>query len=966
MAFPATPLPQKHEILINGVWTDVSSKVRGLNGRDAVTITRGYSGEQSQLSPGSVALSLNNRDNRFSNKNPTGPYYRQLGRNTQYRNAIDTTVVFAKFLDSNTIGTTAYDTSTIWTADKAVLDIVGDIDISVDVDAEDWRGRQGHFLAAKYVRSGNQRSWCFAITPTGQMALVWTTDGTSGTVNLATCPVALWPTGRIALRVMLDVDNGAGGWTATFYQGTTLGASYTLVGSTSGTGTTSIFSSTARVEIGTVDNGADRLTVFTGAVTDSAPFCGRMYGFRLKNGLNGTNVAIMDATTQAAGTTTWSDATPFGLTNTWAVTGSSYLTSYDFRFWGELPALPRVADTSVTDIYVNARAADIIQRLTQGNNAKPLKSAVFRNLSQYAWDGYWPMEEGSNRFGGTGIAAYYGQPGYVTNGSLGSQPTGFLGSAGSLNFTDDTGYASGNAATSSGVPTVSTVLCYFQFPASVPPNASFLTFFNAYYSGGTAYRTTFACNNVSFQVTVNDVNGNNLVTQNTAFGAGVTPGAWIAMRLKMTASAGTITWEHAWYQVNGTSPFGTSGTFSGTLSRPQSWISWPFAGKNGFQLAHVALGRMDLPFTGSDFTGSTNAYQGETWLARARRLGAEQNQQVYIQGAPTVVNSNIFVRRMGAQSVASFISLLQECADVAGGILFAPRDKFGLTIRAWECMVNQIGPAQPQLDYAQFHLSGTISPNPDDFLVENDVTLTQPDGQSFRYAKMTGSLNVQDPLSGPDAVGTYDVATTTNTAYPADLESQVRRRVLFGTWDEDRYSGIQVNLERAPFVASAALTAAARKLDLGRALSVVNPGSWLTVNQIDLMSTGYTETLAQYQHQIVFNTRPAGPWMTGVWGSATLATLSLWGANSTTLNTSLAPTDVSVVITTPDVYETWAFQNAFLIELAGERMTVTAIGARSGSGPYTYTLTVTRSVNGVVKSITAGEPVIVVAAGRWG
>lgn len=962
MAFPLTPLPQKHEILINGTWTDVTHYVRGLTGLDGVSITRGYSGEQVQLSPGSSAFSLNNRDNRFSNKNPIGPYYRQLGRNTQIRHAVDTAVVSARYLDMSAAGTTSYDTSTIWTADKASLDIVGDIDISVDCDAENWRGGRGLILASKYIRSGNQRSWSFVLNPDGFLYFIWSGDGS--VIQSARCPTAIWPTGRISLRVTFDVDNGSGGWTAAFYQSTTLGGTYTLIDSLATTaGIASIFSSSARVEVGTVDNGAGRGATFGASLGEGDPFCGRIYGFRLKNGISGTNVAVMDTTTQAIGTTSWSD----GLTspNTWTVTGSSYLHSYDFRFWGEMPAMPQVADTSVTDIYVNARGADILQRLTQGNNAKPLRSAVFRNLSQYAWDGYWPGED-NPIVTGTGIAAYLGQPGYLTNAGFTSTPTGFAGTAGSIQFSDDTGYASGNASPSSGTPTVSTILCYFQFP-SVPPSAAFLTFFNAYYAGGTAYRVTFACNNISFQVQINDVYGNNLVSVNTGFGTGVVPNAWTAMRLKMTASGGTITWEHAWYQVNSATPFGSSGTFSGTLSRPSSWISWPFAGKSGFQLAHVALGRMDLDFTGSDFTSSTNAYAGEIWSDRARRLAAEQNQNLYIQGCTLRDGSNNMVKRMGAQAIASFTNLLQDCADLAGGTLFAPRDKFGLTIRTWESMINQVGGSQLILDYSQAHLSGSISPSPDDFLVENDVTLTQPDGQNFRYAKTSGSLNTGDPLSGPDAIGTYDVSDTTDTDFAADLEAQVRRRVLFGTWDEERYPQIQVNLERAPFTASAALIAAARKWDLDKVVTVTNPGTWLAVNQLDLMGVGYTETLGQFTQQLVINTRPAGPWKTGQWGSSAFVTYnSLWAPESTTLNTGINTTATSVSITTPDVYERWdPFFASFLIEMAGERMMVTAVSARAGSGSYTYTLTVTRSYNGVVKSISAGEVITLVNAGRW-
>lgn len=71
------------ELNLSGVWTDVSSYVA--SARDVVRITRGRQDEQAQPEPSKASFSLNNRDGRFSPRNPMGPYYGIIGRNTPVR-----------------------------------------------------------------------------------------------------------------------------------------------------------------------------------------------------------------------------------------------------------------------------------------------------------------------------------------------------------------------------------------------------------------------------------------------------------------------------------------------------------------------------------------------------------------------------------------------------------------------------------------------------------------------------------------------------------------------------------------------------------------------------------------------------------------------------------------------------------------------------------------------------------------
>lgn len=76
------PIGLTVEIFINSAWTDISSYVYY---RDRIKITRGKADETSQVQPQTASLTINNRDGRFSPRNPLSPYYGQIGRNTPIR-----------------------------------------------------------------------------------------------------------------------------------------------------------------------------------------------------------------------------------------------------------------------------------------------------------------------------------------------------------------------------------------------------------------------------------------------------------------------------------------------------------------------------------------------------------------------------------------------------------------------------------------------------------------------------------------------------------------------------------------------------------------------------------------------------------------------------------------------------------------------------------------------------------------
>lgn len=83
----ATGRPVTVEMLAGGVWVDVTdpyTMVRDDSGSIGVT-TGIQGGEGSQTERAQSKLTLKNQDGRFTPRNPTGPYYGMIGRNTQFR-----------------------------------------------------------------------------------------------------------------------------------------------------------------------------------------------------------------------------------------------------------------------------------------------------------------------------------------------------------------------------------------------------------------------------------------------------------------------------------------------------------------------------------------------------------------------------------------------------------------------------------------------------------------------------------------------------------------------------------------------------------------------------------------------------------------------------------------------------------------------------------------------------------------
>ncbi|HTE57922.1 MAG TPA: hypothetical protein VK694_04205 [Verrucomicrobiae bacterium] len=166
-----------------------------------------------------------------------------------------------------------------YTDDHTSLDIPGDIDIRAQIAPTDWTPSTPRSIVSKYVSLGNQRSYRLRLLSSGFLELVWTSDGTTQLTAASTASPVVSDGATLAIRVTLDVDNGAAGRTITFYTAPTLAGPWAQLGSPIVTaGVTSLLNSTAPLEVGSVANGIE-------------PFQGSIFAVEVRNGIDGTVVA---------------------------------------------------------------------------------------------------------------------------------------------------------------------------------------------------------------------------------------------------------------------------------------------------------------------------------------------------------------------------------------------------------------------------------------------------------------------------------------------------------------------------------------------------------------------------------------------------------------------------------------------------------------------------------------------------
>jgi len=156
------------------------------------------------------------------------------------------------------------------------------------------------------------------------------------------------------------------------------------------------------------------------------------------------------------------------------------------------------------------------------------------------------------------------------------------------------------------------------------------------------------------------------------------------------------------------------------------------------------------------------------------------------------------------------------------------------------------------LTYGLPGLAPPLEPDDEADVYRNDRTVQRDGGSEARAVLETGRLSVQDPPAG---IGLYDDSVTLSLADDVQAEPIADWRLYHGTYDAARYPTVTVKLHRAPHLIPAVL--AMREGDIIRIKSL--PGH-VAYGDLDLLVTGWTETLLPRTWTRTFTCEPGGPW----------------------------------------------------------------------------------------------------------
>jgi hypothetical protein len=349
------------------------------------------------------------------------------------------------------------------------------------------------------------------------------------------------------------------------------------------------------------------------------------------------------------------------------------------------------------------------------------------------------------------------------------------------------------------------------------------------------------------------------------------------------------------------------------------------------------------------FYWELNAWAGESAAHRISRLAVEAGTTA------SIVGDDYTSQRLGRQGRASILDLIQEAAEVGRGLLYEDRTDGLIAYRALAGLVNQDPAAD--LTYVD-NLIIPFTPVLDDRYTVNRCSVTRQGGATATVEDSTSPMGSQP---SPDGVGLRSLSVTRSLSVDAQALDQAGWTVSLGTVPGARWPALGINLAHPVFLGSASLTADVLSLDVGDRLDITSPPAWLSPDAISGLVLGYTETVNVEDYQIALVLAPYEPYRVAV-ATTGGADGARWTNGTTVTTEALDSTETGIDITsTRPPYWTHA-DGDYDLRIGGEVMTVTAV---TGAGPA-QTMTVTRSVNGVIKAHGSGARVELAEPQHWG
>ena len=885
------------------VWENITTYV---NEESKIRITRGVQGSSGRSDFSRAYLELNNTDGRFSLRKQDGAYYGALQRNNQMR--------ISKAFGTKSLqlqgnvrveGTNACGDAVMCPLTSA-LSITGDIDIRIDLEPESWRDEQmlcGTEYAGDATFGFGDEGWAFYLDGFGVPRLAWNNGTTAFDVpaTLAAPQVT-----RQALRVTMDVDNGASGKTLTFYTAETIAGPWTQLGDVvTETGTTSIAYTGGSLRVGHI-SGRDQRGIH-----------GQVYHFELYTGIAGTAVTDIDFTALANGAHTFTDSN----SNRWVTIDNAVVSNRRYRFHGEVAEWPTSWDPTGTWIVTSATGAGVQKRLERSNTSvsamrryhtKGIISdpgAFERYATPYA---YWPLEDEKGAFElasalpSKPAMQIYGNPDW--EGGEGDK-FNESGSLIKLNGAKYGGRITGN-------PKDYADIRWTQYsPTGMADGALVM---EGYSSGEIVRFELVYVTNDTWRVDLYDGDGEGSVTATTGNQTVTTEGELMHLRLLLADDGGgdlDVTMQA--YDVLGTELGNWTDSFAGTgLGRLYRLNINSDGDISDSYVGHLAVYGGDSPA----FTDPLNAYHYETAGNRIHRLCKEEGVGFRHIGS---LSETAF---MGYQGAEAPFSLMSSATVTEDGFLVDPLDAFGVEVRTTRSLFGQA--AHMTLSYTGNELSGEMRPQDDDSYIVNDFTANRGGAGGARYRRTDGKLSVNDP---PYGVGPYEDSQSYSLAHEGQCVDLASWHVYRGTLDEERYTRIEVALENLRVSADSALAERILMIDVGDRVDVTDTPDFMESDDIRQVVVGYEEWFDNFQHNVRLNTLPER-----IYEVAEYDAWRHFDADVTTLHQDITSSAEQVVFSTGDapMWTSDVQAMPFEVRVDGEVMRVVAPGSLVNENPF--------------------------------
>lgn len=889
----------------NSLWepysVDISQYLRrpGGDGGAPIQYTWGKQDESTQTDASTMTLTLDNRDGRFSTDNIMGPYFGQIDVNTPIRMGV----------------TVATDTFT--------------------------RTQSGTGPAGwGTINAALGQSW---ISSTGVPGTAtYAVDGAKGTVNVTGGGVS---TSAIADGVKCrDVDIITTIYPTATATGAAYGAGHVVRWTdNSNSYLTSIEFNTAGDVTAKIRKNFGGVQTEIGSVN---PIPSTSYSagvpWKIRTQMEGPTIRVKVWPAASSEPTSWrisvedsdNGGTGIGVwadrfnsnTNTGAFVGFDDFIVTSLEYAGFVVSWPQDWSQTGANSWARITAAGTLRRLRQGTN--PIVSPLMRQLSNTADAvSYWPMEDGSDSvyFANKTVG---GRPGTFSDVSPASE-TSLAGGGQAPSLSSDQGVI--RLPVTPGVNSGGTGFsAMVLFKLSSLPAAKTKIITVSPRSGPVA-TYAFSIDSVG-NTTVEALDSGNTVITSAVNGPGVDFTEWTAWQIETdnTVGGGNTSVAATYHQVGAVDYFSQLLTVSGTTLSNIGGMT--LTGPSGTAFAHAWLGQNTLPFVTNTFSRVSSGYNGETAAKRFARVCSEVGITYSIRGG-----TNATSQAMGPQREAKTMDVLQSCIDAdyavmaeqASGLEFIPKG----------------GRYNASSVYTLVKTSGEIGsiPKPvrDDQRLRNRITASRVNGSSATYQDNASVLR-----NGP-----WEDSVTLNLIDDSSLDSQASWRVYIGINGRSRWPSVMMNFARAP-----QLMKVWGQRQYGFRFGVTMGLPQTMGNEPDLIMEGYQATLDPDVWTVEMNCTDARTWQVGVWDT------DRWGAIYTTLGADITSTATTIILSSSNVLEQWkpGASTAHVLIGGGEEVALGTIGAVTGSGPWTQTVTgCTRSVNGVVAAQTAGKPITV-------